>query len=201
MFMVNTSREEWGAAVERLLHHGNAPLAVALTDIDGFAPFNERRGWEEGDRVLKAWERTLRSNAPSDAVVSRLGGDEFGVILPGSSAENALILLEEIRGHFASHAVEDPPIDVSVGIAAKPPHASTAEELIRAAGEALMRAKREGRGRVAIYVEEKMTLKSNYYSRASLDRLSKLSGATSRTEASLLREALDDLFEKHRDDL
>ena len=51
----------------------------------------------------------------------------------------------------------------------------------------------------ARYVDEKMTLKSNYYSRANLDRLAKLSGATSRTEASLLREALDDLFEKYRD--
>ena len=77
----------------------------------------------------------------------------------------------------------------------------TVEEATRAAVEALMRAKREGRGRVVIYVEEKMTLKSNYYPRASLDRLSKLSSATDRTEASLLREALDDLFQKHRDEL
>jgi phosphatidylserine/phosphatidylglycerophosphate/cardiolipin synthase-like enzyme len=72
---------------------------------------------------------------------------------------------------------------------------------VRAAEEALFRAKREGGGRVAIYVEEKMVLKSNYYPRGSLDRLSKLSSATGRTEASLLREALDDLFQKHRDEL
>ena len=64
-----------------------------------------------------------------------------------------------------------------------------------------MRAKREGKGRVLIYVEERMTMKSNYYTRAQLDRLSKLSAATSRTEASLLREALDDLLVKHRDRL
>lgn len=63
--------------------------------------------------------------------------------------------------------------------------------------EALYRAKSEGRGRVAIYVESKMTLKSNYYSKASLERLAKLSDALNRTEASLLREALDDLFVKH----
>ena len=44
-------------------------------------------------------------------------------------------------------------------------------------------------------------MKSNYYSRAMLDRLSKLSAATSRAEASLLREALDDLLVKHRDRL
>ena len=95
----------------------------------------------------------------------------------------------------------DAELGASAGIAAAPPHGATGEELHRAAGEALMRAKREGRGRAAIYVDEKMTLKSNYYSRANLDRLAKLSGATSRTEASLLREALDDLFEKYRDEL
>jgi predicted signal transduction protein with EAL and GGDEF domain len=138
-----------------------------------------------------------------DAIVARLGGDEYSVLLPGSSAENALILLEEVRSHFNRHGVDglDEELNASVGIAAAPPHGSTGEELYRAAGEALMRAKREGRGRAAIYVEQKMTLKSNYYSRANLDRLSKLSGATSRTEASLLREALDDLFEKYRNDL
>ena len=72
---------------------------------------------------------------------------------------------------------------------------------MRAADEALFRAKREGRGRVAIYVEDKMTLKSNYYSKAALERLAKLSRATGRTEASLLREALDDLLVKYKDEL
>ncbi len=89
------------------------------------------------------------------------------------------------------------PVTLSIGVASNPPHASEAEGLWRAAGEALMRAKREGSNRVAIYVEEKMTLKSNYYSRANLERLAKLSSTTRRTEASLLREALDDLITKY----
>jgi hypothetical protein len=93
------------------------------------------------------------------------------------------------------------PVSVSAGVAANPPHGTTAEELHRAAGEALMRAKRDGRDRVAMYVEEKMVLKSNYYSKANLERLAKLSSATDRTEASLLREALDDLLDKHKDAL
>ncbi|MEY2451859.1 MAG: diguanylate cyclase [Acidimicrobiaceae bacterium] len=208
--MVGTQRNvrrvtpgEWTEALQRLLHDGNVPLAVALTDLDGFAGINEKHGAEAGDRVLEAWEKTLGGSVPAEAIVARLGGDEYSVALPGSSPENALILLEEVRSHFNAHGVKglDEEVDASVGIAAAPPHGSTGEELYRAAGEALMRAKREGRGRVAIYVEAKMTLKSNYYSRANLDRLSKLSGATSRTEASLLREALDDLFEKYRNDL
>jgi diguanylate cyclase len=82
-------------------------------------------------------------------------------------------------------------------VAANTPHGTTAEDLWRAAGAALMRAKRAGRDQIALYVEEKMVLKSNYYSRAALDRLTKLAGATGRTEASLLREALDDLVDKH----
>ena len=52
-----------------------------------------------------------------------------------------------------------------------------------------------------MYVEEKMVLKSNYYSKANLQRLAKLSAASDRTEASLLREALDDLLDKHKDAL
>ena len=112
-------------------------------------------------------------------------------------------MLEEIRSHFASHRVEgiDTDLDVSIGIAARPPHAPTIEEAARAAVEALMRAKREGRGRVVIYVEEKMTMKSNYYTRASLDRLSKLSSATGPNGRELAPEALDDLLQKHRDEL
>jgi hypothetical protein len=83
-------------------------------------------------------------------------------------------------------------------VAARPPHATETADLFRCANEALARGKREGGGRVAIYVEEKMVLKSSYYSRASLDRLAKLAGRLNRTEASLLREALDDLIHKLR---
>jgi diguanylate cyclase (GGDEF)-like protein len=210
MFMVITQLEvdlqtqaDWIARLDHMLHNGNVPVAVAVTDLDGFAALNDTYGVDGGDRVLKAWETTLVRSVPAEAVVARLGGDEYSVALPGYAAESALILMQEIRSHYVEHGVKgiDDAVDASAGVAAAPPHGTTGAELYRAAGAALARAKREGRGRVAMYVEEKMTLKSNYYSRASLDRLSKLSGATSRTEASLLREALDDLVEKHCDEM
>jgi diguanylate cyclase (GGDEF)-like protein len=179
------------------------PLAVAVADLVRFAAVNERLGMEAGDRVLATFERTVSGSLGPDAVVSRIGGDEYAIALPGTSAESALIQLEEVRAHFATHGVEgvDEPVNASFGIAARPPHAEDTAEVLRCAAEALMRAKREGSARAVIYVEEKMTMKSNYYSRASLDRLAKLAATTSRTEASLLREALDDLFTKHRDKL
>jgi diguanylate cyclase len=197
-----TDRDVFLADLERQLRRGEGPLALALTDLDNFVLINQTKGRAVGDAVLTAWHRVLQTNAPRNGSVARLGGDEFAVVLPGTSAENAVILLEELRCHLADMAVEGvADVTASVGIAASPPHGTTAEGLYRAAGEALMRAKRDGRDRVAMYVGENMVLKSNYYSRANLERLAKLSSASDRTEASLLREALDDLLDKHKDAL
>ncbi len=145
--------------LEHHLHHGNAPCAIALTDLDGFGDLNDRLGRAAGETVLGAWERTLAANLPADAAWFRLGGDEHAVILPGLTAENALVLLEEIRGHYATRQIDgiDEAVRASVGVAAQPPHGPAADGLLQAAGEALMRAKREGGDRVAIYIEQKMS--------------------------------------------
>ncbi len=180
------------------------PLAIAQVDLDSFKEVNDTLGHKAGDSVLRSLERTLCGSLPNDAIVGRLGGDEYAVALPDATAESALIVMEEIRAHFSGrHASPEVPrhVQLSVGIAAKPPHAKTIPELLRCADEALYRAKREGRSRVAIYVEDKMTLKSNFYPKAQLERLSKLSSATGRTEASLLREALEGLLNTYRDEL
>lgn len=187
---------ELATAIEAAVSGG--PVAVALADLDGFRALNEVHGREAGDRALQIWVDTLVGSLPADAIVGRLGGDEFGIALPDASAENALIQLEEIRTHLTEHPVDDVTISATFGVAARPPHAADIDDLFRCAADALARGKREGGGRVAIYVEERMVLKSNYYSRGALHRLSKLAGRLNRTEASLLREALDDLFQKHR---
>lgn len=191
--------QEWQRSVAGLA--GDTPLAVAVCDLDNFKGINDTHGHDVGDAVLRAWERTVTGSVPADAIVGRVGGDEYAVALPDMSAENALIVMEEIRSHFAAHSPAPgvPPTGVSVGIAARPPHATASEDLLAAAKDALMRAKREGRNRISIFVEEKMTLKSNYYTRGGLDRLARLSTNTGRTDASLLREALDELLEKYRD--
>ena len=173
------------------------PMALALADIDAFKQLNDEQGREAGDAVLASVERTLTSSVPAEAVVGRLGGDEYAVALPRATAEGALILMEEIRAHLE----EREGVRFSVGITAQPKNETDKGAPLRKPDEALFRAKRQGRGRVAIYVEDRMTLKSNYYSKAALERLSKLSSATGRTEASLLREALDELFVRYGDEL
>ncbi len=206
--MKATDRSDWSerrdrvdldAFIDRVAAHvGEQAVAVAVTDLDRFAELNETHGRAAGDRVLDVWIRTLTGSLPDDVLVGRTGGDEFAIAFPNASAENALIQLEEIRTHLLGHPVDGWVIGATFGVAARPPHATEMADLFRCADEALARGKREGGGRVAMYVEEKMVLKSNYYSRASLDRLAKLAAQHERTEASLLREALDDLFRKLR---
>lgn len=182
---------------------GSASLTLAVLDVDHFKTLNDTLGHNEGDRVLRGLERLLHGSLPTGSLIGRIGGDEYAAILPETAAETALILFDEIIRHFHMHRDPHWPktTGLSVGLAARPAHAHTYADLYRAADEALLRAKREGRARVCIYVESKMTLKSNYYPKSQLERLSKLSEALGRTEASLLREALDDLIERHRGEL
>jgi diguanylate cyclase (GGDEF)-like protein len=73
------------------------PLAVAVADLDRFQQVNDRLGMDAGDRVLSTFERTLAASLGDDAVITRIGGDEYAIALPGTSAESALIQLEEVR--------------------------------------------------------------------------------------------------------
>lgn len=179
------------------------PVSVTMTDLDGFGDFNNEAGRPSGDKLLAVFEQTLRANLPSAALINRIGGDEWVIAFPGLSLENALVLMDEVRSHIdtAAFGSTEHPVTLSAGLAARPPHGTAGDELLRAADEALSRSKRSGRNRVGIYVEDKMVMKSNYYSRATLDRLAALSRATNRTEASLLREAAATLLATYAEEM
>ncbi len=192
------SRDEFERRLEAM-GEGES-VSFVLIDIDHFKEINDSCGRDAGDAVLRRLEAAIAGSLPSDAVAARLGGDEYAAALPALPAENALIVMEEIRQHVAHLEIREITprhVSLSLGIANKPTHAGNVGDLQRAAAEALYRAKSEGKGRVAIHVESKMILKSNYYPKATLDRLTKLSAALNRTEASLLREALDELLLKY----
>ncbi len=195
------TRDDIVAAIDG--HPSALRVAVALTDLDGFADLNDRRGSEVGDAVLQGVAEALARNIPEDAAAYRVGGDEWAVVFPGRSVESALVLMDELRTHLESAPLPnvDEVVLLSAGVAGRPPHGTDGDSLLRAADEALMRAKRSGRNQVVIHVEDKMVLKSNYYNRATLDRLSSLSRATNRTEASLLREAADKLLAEYAEQI
>ena len=172
-------------------------VAVAVLDLDGFGLANAREGPAMGDALLRRCEEAVRNALPASALLAHVRGDEFAVALPDAPPESLLIALEGARQ--AIGATE--PVTLSGGVAGRPQHGASSDELLSAADTALVRAKREGANRIAMAVEERMVLKTSYYARAALHRLAKLARRTGRPEASLLREALDDLLAKHRDSL
>lgn len=142
---------------DRLREEIKAQQSVALLifDVDHFKAFNDRYGHPEGDRLLFAVAKQLETFAKEFGFVSRYGGEEFTVVLPGFSHEGALRLAESIRAHFehtpfAQNSTSPAYITLSAGLALAPDHATSAQELIESADRALYQAKRQGRNQIAV---------------------------------------------------
>lgn len=127
--------------------------AVVLIDLDHFKAVNDRFGHKAGDDLLKAVAATLRERIRETDVLGRLGGDEFGIILPRVNAEQAAVVAEGIvkalRRHTAMLAELQIPVTASVGIALF--DGLTSIELLAAADLAMYEAKEAGRNRFAFY--------------------------------------------------
>jgi len=181
------------------------PLALLMLDIDDFAGVNDRAGSGAGDAVLKGVGDLLRSTLPEHALLARYSGDEFAAAMPDTRLDDAFTLAEELRRRVAAFAVPDQPelrITCSIGLAAYPASGASDVEVVRAADQALYVAKTTGRNKVALpLTDSRMVTKTSHYTQVQLDRLAQLARSLGRNEASLLREALDDLLKKYNDRL
>jgi len=144
--------ERLGTEVLRARRTGSV-LSFAKIDLDGFKRVNEEYGYFTGDRVLRSLGRLLGERLRRTDVLGRFGGDEFGIILPGTDGRAAARLVDELRGSFGRllHRVDGREFSVtfSCGLAAYPEFLS-ASELGEAAARGLGRAKGEGRDRLAV---------------------------------------------------
>jgi len=126
------------------------PFSVALVDVDGLKRINDQWGHTVGDRVLRVVAETLRTHARVSDVVARFGGDEFALLMPETSASDAVKALERMRRQIASASwPEGPAFTVSCGAAewsGDPEDSETA--ILERADAALYNAKRNGCDRV-----------------------------------------------------
>lgn len=133
------------------------PMAALMIDIDHFKAVNDRHGHSVGDGVLRQLATRLRHGSRSEDMVFRYGGEEFAVILPGAHLRTALQVAERIRLLVAASPCESTepgfprlgvPVTVSIGAAWAQRPQGDSLELIKAADQALYRAKEGGRNRV-----------------------------------------------------
>lgn len=122
-------------------------LAVLMIDLDFFKSVNDTFGHREGDQVLKAVVTAMRAALRPADVIGRLGGEEFGVLLPSASDRNAVMVAERVRKRVETNVTRPDrrPVTISVGVASAPSHGDSAELLVRRADVALYESKSSGR--------------------------------------------------------
>jgi len=136
----------------------NSPFSILMIDLDHFKRFNDTHGHEAGDIVLQTLGRFLQRHIRGGDIAGRYGGEEFTLVLPGTSLELARQRAEELSAgvrtlHVDFSGASLGPLSISAGVATFPNHGEGAETVLQAADMALYQAKSEGRDRVIIAVE------------------------------------------------
>jgi len=147
------SRRHFDAHAPRLAARrrtARQPVAVLMIDVDHLKQINDVHGHIAGDHVLKeVGNRVISALRPSD-LVTRMGGDEFVVIMPETDLDAALHVAERLRGRIADVPIESVAVTLSIGAAASRPEAE--EELgatLKRADAGLYQVKRAGGNRVS----------------------------------------------------
>jgi two-component system cell cycle response regulator len=148
--LLNRRGAEQAMARERArARRQDSPLAVALIDVDHFKRVNDQYGHEAGDRVLRAVGRAIENAVRPYDVVARWGGEEFLMVIPGATVDQARTLAERLRQSVADLRPADlPAVTVSIGVDILAPGEETLAAALARADTNLYQAKNDGRNRV-----------------------------------------------------
>jgi len=143
-------RVAFAQEVERWRRY-NVPCALLLVDIDFLKRINDTHGHDAGDVVIRQVANALIEFSRDNDTAARLGGEEFALLLAGTTDERAAVVAERLRQHIAATPVEHiGTVTVSIGVAACPIHATTERLLYLAGDHSLYEAKEAGRNRIAV---------------------------------------------------
>lgn len=150
------------AEVERA-ERAHTPLSLIIFDIDNFKEYNDMYGHPAGDARLRAVAEIIKHNLRKYDIAARYGGDEFAIILSDCTQENALIFAHRLSQGTQAGASQTvvaggiPGHTLSIGIATYPLDGIDPPELLIAADQAAMRAKRQGRNRIKLASDHETT--------------------------------------------
>jgi diguanylate cyclase (GGDEF)-like protein len=158
------------ASVHVARQRGDAVSVVAM-DLDDFKAINDNHGHPYGDTILKRVGSVLKSRVRDTDVVARIGGEEFGLILPRTNAQDAYEIAERVRGAIEEIETRDHTVTSSAGIASYPTDASDSTTLYELADGALYWAKRAGKRRTRHYDPEQVPRDYTEQQRAEIRRV------------------------------
>ena len=144
-----------GEEFKRAQRYGT-PLSVAMLDLDHFKEVNDKYGHDCGDQVLREFGNLLTASARTTDIVGRFGGEEFLMVLPNTDGIRAAIVAERVRKAAEEHVYKYKEslvrVTTSAGVASVPANAQVHDEneLLKAADQALYRAKQASRNRVIL---------------------------------------------------
>jgi diguanylate cyclase (GGDEF)-like protein len=144
------------------------PLSVVTLDIDHFKTINDTYGHTEGDAALQAIAGVLSKQVRGGQLVGRVGGEEFVLILPYATGEDAFAAAERCRAALAGLSVHGVGVSCSAGIASYPADGATGTRLLELADGALYWAKRSGRAQTKRYDPDQVVLLSGAEQRAQV---------------------------------
>ncbi len=149
------NRRHFDQAAAALLREARGDaVAFLLIDLDRFKAINDLHGHAAGDAVLKAFGALLQRELDGqEAVLGRLGGEEFAILLAVRGDEHAIALAERLRRRCAESAPAGIAVTVSIGVAVASARAASLAQLAQQADDALYRAKRDGRDCVRVAQE------------------------------------------------
>ncbi len=140
-----------------LAERNGHPVSLIMGDLDHFKAINDRYGHLGGDEVLRAFGELMKCHARGSDIYCRYGGEEFLLVMPQMSTENAVERAEELRRAMAaapvSYGASLITVTASFGVATFPDDGRTSDEMIVAADSALYVAKATGRNRVKVKTE------------------------------------------------
>ena len=145
--------EAFNSEIARHERYGTS-AALVLFDIDDFKQINDTLGHQAGDEVLEQVGRIVSSLVRPSDTFARIGGEEFGLLMPETGQLDGLLVAERLRTAVARHRIlGERPVTLSGGVAAMPQDGTTREELQRRADQALYWAKRNGKNLCAVASE------------------------------------------------